>query len=153
MGKWNRIELTKDEILDKVREFRTKDNAPNYLFHLCNKEFGNWTNATLAAGIRDNIGGKFRKNAATIVYYVDFGNYKKIGITQQKLKERLRKFPPHTIIDTFETDLEFALDIEREIKAKIVPVKLTDPKLEGQGKTECFYSQAESILDLLSSGN
>lgn len=75
------------------------------------RRFGSWNKAVLAAGLDLNT-GKLINSKETILYLVQFEKFKKIGITQRTIKDRLVGFPDYEILDQAKTDLEFALECE-----------------------------------------
>ena len=120
------------------------------------KYFGSWEAALQAAGVervtsRGNIDNKLTK-----VYLVDFGDFYKIGITQQTVHQRLGgRYPPYTILTTKEFSTLFeARILEKELlslvsKYKYVPSNFP---VEGRGFTECFKmikSELEVVLNKL----
>lgn len=81
----------------------------------------------------------------TKVYLIDFGNFYKVGTTQQTISQRFgRKYPKYEVIFFIETTLEEALKIEKEWLNNVKHLKFvptTFPE-EGRGFTECFKFEA-----------
>lgn len=82
-----------------------------------------------------------KENVLTTVYLLDFGDFYKIGITQQPLNKRFGpKYPPFQVILTLETSLMEARLIEKQWLEAVKEYKYipdTFPQ-EGGGHTECF---------------
>ena len=134
------LDMQREELLEEIRFYVSKDKAPNKLNYAVKKEFGNWTPAVIEALGVPNIGG-FDKNKKTILYYLDFGNFIKIGITQQRLESRLNTFPKHTLLDYEELEYYEAIKLEKLLHSKLKQYdnsKLPD-EFYRNGHTECFY--------------
>lgn len=102
--------------------------------------FGSWEAALKAAGLEPNQ-STMKENVLTTVYLLDFGDFYKIGITQQPLNKRFGpKYPPFQVILTLETSLMEARLIEKQWLEAVKEYKYipdTFPQ-EGGGHTECF---------------
>lgn len=133
-------DLTREELLEGVRKYVSCDRCPTTLATNIKRVFGSWTKALEAAGISGNIGGKFDPNRTTRVYLLDFGDFYKIGITQQQIKSRFSGAPAHTVLDYVETDLDNAVYLEKELKKaiRLYQYIAEHPWFERNGKTECF---------------
>jgi Homing endonuclease associated repeat len=103
------------------------------------KYFGSWGAALDAAGISNSC--SMKANLPTRVYLVEFDGFYKIGITQQKINERL-----HGAYPKFEVLLELEMTL---VEAKVLEAKWlkevktlqyipTNFPAEGRGFTECF---------------
>ena len=148
--------MSDEEILQEVAITDSADSAPNPLRYQARKRFGNWSDAKYISGTIGNIGGNMLENKPTKVYLIDFGDYIKIGITQQELKLRLAHFPKHRLLDFIETDLNSARSIEKELHSKLKRYEFDKiPKgLDRNGYTECFYKpdgfEKELTIELIS---
>lgn len=132
-----------EELLDLVRKYRTQDNL-NYNREIDEpssgpiiKRFGTWTAAVEAAGILRNL-GVFDPDKLTIVYLVKFEQYYKLGLTQRTVAERLKGFPPYTIIKQIELNFDEAWKLERKLLRYIEPYKIVGNL--PNGNTECFIA-------------
>ncbi len=102
--------------------------------------FGSWEAALEAAGLPTNS-YSMKPDRTTYVYLIDFGDFYKIGITQQRLKDRFgARYPKYEVVVLLETSLEQAKTIEKEwlqaVKAlAFIPENFP---IEGRGGTECF---------------
>jgi hypothetical protein len=126
---------------------KNKDNGDASYNSVINY-FGSWSKACEAAGIKYNNLG-LEKDKETILYFVDFGEFKKVGITQQSIKARFAmEHRDYVVLDheVFE-NLELALSAEREILNKIKNFARADLK---SGSSECFYSDCTDLLGLFS---
>lgn len=140
-----------EDLLDIVRKYKCKDilnycrldNEPSA--GVIERVFGNWSLALEAAGISPNL-GMFDQNKCTILYLVDFGKFKKIGITQRSVYLRLLGFPCYDILDsiTFNSPID-AFETEQEILSKVNKVLGDLPN----GNTECFISNCTQLSDLI----
>lgn len=146
------LEYSDEELLELVKLYKSRDNAGSKITYAVRKRFGSWSKGTeLALGVV-NKGGKFDSKLPTTVYLIDFGDFIKIGITQQDLSERLRHFPEHKVLDYIETTLEDAKEWEYLASNKLnkyifdqVPFEL-----EKNGYTECYTKDVNisSLIDL-----
>ena len=101
------------------------------------KRFGSFGNALEAAGLTRNKSEQ-KPFKTTIVYLVDFGDYYKVGNTQQSIAARFRKDPPHSIVFYLEfPTLALALKKEQQWLAAVHPYQYTPNNLIS-GHTECF---------------
>lgn len=140
-----------EDLLDIVRKYKCKDilnycrldNEPSA--GVIERVFGNWSLALEAAGISPNL-GMFDQNKCTILYLVDFGKFKKIGITQRSVYLRFLGFPCYDILDsiTFNSPID-AFETEQEILSKVNKVLGDLPN----GNTECFISNCTQLSDLI----
>lgn len=141
---------TRDELLDFVRKYVVNDACPNRERHLIRKEFGGWTQALAAAGLTQNCGGLFNYSKQATLYLLKFDGFYKIGVTQRDLSERTKRFPDHIVLDTYCSDLDEILSLEKEILSKVERVRANHKGLTRNGETECFLSpDIKSLEDLL----
>jgi len=104
------------------------------------KYFGSWENALEAAGILPNV-SSMKQHLPTKVYLLDFGDFYKIGITQQELSKRFgSRYPKYEVVLCIETTLEEARKIEAMWLANVSSYRYTPSNFpqEGRGHTECF---------------
>lgn len=104
------------------------------------KYFGSWDNALLAAGISKSK-CSLKEHLDTTVYLVDFGDFYKIGITQQSIQRRLdRRYPPYEVILQIVTSLKEAKELESTWLLNVEKYKYRPSNFpsEGRGYTECF---------------
>ena len=81
-------------------------------------------------------GGSLLEGIPTTLYLVNFGEFFKVGITQQSIKRRLGNYPPYSIVWQLDNlPLGRAKDLEIEI---LEQVDLFMPDNWLSGKTECF---------------
>ena len=154
-SKSNTIQISDEELLDLVRKYHTstsmdRDKLPEEPgSHIIIHRFGSWPEAAKLAGI-SIIKHNMYKDRNTVLYLVDFNDFKKIGITQQTIKERFYGYPEYHILDykIFNTPTE-AYDQEQQLLSKLADYKYS-PKFF-PGKTECFrgdFLTIESIINL-----
>jgi len=134
------------ELNQYVLNYLVKERCPQPYSSRIIRQYGSWSAALEANGLPPNIGGKFDPNKETIVYLVDFGSFKKFGITQQTIKLRLNGAPKYRILDSISTTLVEALNIERDIKKEVSQFIPEDSWFERNGKTECFKGARTSLL-------
>lgn len=144
-----RLNLPKDELIEIVRKYVSSEACPTHLRSNIKRVFGSWTKALEAAGISGNVGGNFIRDKLTTLYFVDFGDFQKIGITQQRIKSRLSGAPPYNILDYLETDLDNAIYFEKELKKVIQQYIPEHHWFERNGKTECFRTNCKTFEELL----
>jgi len=142
---------TVQNLLDYVRQYVSNDACPNDIKHQVRKQFGSWGAALEAAGLTGNIGGKMDLDKPTTLYLLDFGEFKKVGITQRELKQRFTGAPAYTVLDTVTTTLEQAVEFETAVlntvkSRQFVPADLY---FERRGKTECFIGCETQLEQLL----
>lgn len=104
------------------------------------KYFGSWGNALIAAGISPPICA-MKADRPTVVYLVDFGDFYKIGITQQGIHQRLgSRYPKYEVLIQITTSLSEARSIEATWLSNVSHLKFipTNFPIEGRGYTECF---------------
>ena len=104
------------------------------------KYFGSWDNALKAAGVPPNI-STMKEHLPTKVYLLDFGDFYKIGITQQELNKRFgSRYPEYEVVLCIETTLEDARAIETTWLKSVSSYKYIPDSFptEGRGHTECF---------------
>ena len=84
-------------------------------------------------------GGALVDGKATTLYLVNFGEYFKVGITQQSIKRRLSHYPPYLIVWQLDN---LTLQLAKELEISILEqVDLFIPDNWPSGKTECFKAQ------------
>lgn len=109
------------------------------------KFFGSWSNALNAAGVvtSSKPGSTYSQKVEVPckVYLLDFGDFYKIGITQQTLSQRFGgRYPPYTVILTLEMSLAEAKALEKQWLNTVKPYQFIPDcfPAEGRGFTECF---------------
>jgi hypothetical protein len=113
------------------------------------KYFGSWAKAMEAAGVtttNPELGYSDNKycqkpNRSTTVYLIDFGDFYKVGITQQTIKQRFSgNYPPYTVILSLEMSLAEAKELEGKWLKVVKPYQFIPSNFptEGRGFTECF---------------
>lgn len=140
---------TDEELLEYVKTYIVCDTCPRPFRSRIKIRFGSWTKALELAGLSPNIGGKLDFNKDTVLYLLDFGKFKKVGITQQSIKARFSGAPEYTILDSIILGLEDALYFESAIKCSTVTHIPEQKWFERNGKTECFISDKNCFEDLL----
>lgn len=141
---------TSEELIEYIKQYTSCERTPVNIRHAVKLRFGSWTKGLEAAGISGNIGGVFDSSRPTILYFLDFGEFQKIGITQQQIKSRFAGAPPYTILDFVETDLDNAIYLEKELKKVVKQYIPEHPWFERNGKTECFKSECKTLESLFS---
>lgn len=133
------IEIMKAAPIHTYDYFNSKDNnlpaATTYRAY-----FGSWEAALCAAGIEPNA-TSMKADMQTTVYLLDFGEFYKIGITQQPLNKRFgARYPAYQVVLTIETSLEDARKIEKDWLNAVKEYKYVPDNFpqEGGGHTECF---------------
>lgn len=102
--------------------------------------FGSWQAALEAAGIQPNK-SSMDCTRPTKVYLVDFGDFYKVGITQQTLKQRFKNnYPKYEVVLEIDTTYEEAKAIEKQWLEAVKQFKYIPDSfpIEGRGFTECF---------------
>lgn len=141
-----------DKLLDLVRKYKGK-NVINYKRDagepsagVIERRFGSWSEAMKLAGVPVNS-GNLDLNKETSLYLIDFGEFKKIGITQRTVEERF----PHLdfkLLDLVKYDeLIPAWETEQELLEILRPWQFVAEELIGNGATECF--KLDECCDLL----
>lgn len=142
------IEIMKNAPVVSYDYFNSKDSglptATTYRSY-----FGSWSAALQAAGI-DPAVSIMKVDRPTTVYLVSFGEFYKVGITQQTVDQRLGgRYPPYQILKTvqFET-LGKAKALEACWLETVRPYKFVPSNfpVEGRGFTECFKHADPMIL-------
>lgn len=139
-----------EELIEYIKRYISAANAPVNIRHAVKLRFGSWTQGLEAAGISGNIGGKFDSAKSTTLYFLDFGEFQKIGITQQQVKFRFSGAPNYIILDFIETDLDNAIYLEKELKKVVNQYIPSHSWFERNGKTECFKSTVKTLEALFS---
>jgi hypothetical protein len=150
-GKSKVYTQTEEELLALVVKYRTRDNmSENRLegepsTRTVERYFGSWSNATKLAGIESKYG--LKRGTPTILYLVDFQEFKKVGITQRSVEQRFSYGMPYRLLDqVIFDDFSEALEFEKEILSN---VELYDPGPPFIGRTECFRGDFELLEDYL----
>ena len=144
---WGVKKYTDEELLEILR---TSENKTYAYFTRGGKglpaaatyvnRFGSWGNTLKLAGLPPNK-CTMLQDRRTKVYLLDFGDFYKIGITQQSLCDRFAGYPEYSIIVLLEYDnLVDAVTKEKEWLNNVSQyayVPESFPK-EGRGFTECF---------------
>lgn len=139
-----------EELIEYVKQYVSSERTPVNIRHAVKLRFGSWTNGLEAAGISGNIGGTFDSSRPTILYFLDFGEFQKIGITQQQIKSRFSGAPAYIVLDSLTTELDNAIYLEKELK-KVVKQYIPEHSwFERNGKTECFKSSSKTLESLFS---
>lgn len=119
------------------------------------KYFGSWEQALAEAGVlsTEKVSSIRPYSKPAKLYLVSFGEYYKIGITQQTVDQRLGgRYPEYSVIYVREfndrgtaKELE-VLTLNRFKHSKFVPL---DFPAEGRGFTECFKATSQEIDELV----
>lgn len=141
------LSMSEEELLEEIRYYKTKDGSPNQLEYAVKKYFGSWSKGTEAALGKLNYGGTMLPNKATLVYLIEFDNFIKLGITQQFLENRLRKFKNFKLLDYVEVDLDTAKQVEYDAKIKLTPFKEVPNFMISNGSSECYEKPVELEFD------
>ncbi len=139
-----------EELIEYIKQYVSWERTPVNIRHAVKLRFGSWTKGLEAAGISGNIGGTFDSSRPTTLYFLDFGEFQKIGITQRQIKSRFSGAPNYTVLDFVETDLDNAIFLEKELKKVIQQFIPKHPWFERNGKTECFKSDSKTLEALFS---
>lgn len=140
----------KDYLISQIKLYVSSADAPSNIRYSVTKAFGSWTKGLEAAKIPGKIGGVFDHKKDTKLYLLNFGSFRKVGITQQKLNQRFAGSPPYVVLDLLETDLDTAVYFEKEM-IKIVSLYQFIPEhawFERNGKTECFILEVDTLEDI-----
>lgn len=142
--------LNREQLLDLVRLYRVRDNCPNREWNLIRKEFGGWVKALEAAGLEQNCGGVWDWNKPATLYLLRFDGFYKIGVTQRQIEQRFRGAPEYEVLDTYCSDLDEILALEREILSKVEPYLPENEWFKRNGKTECFlFRDIKTLTELI----
>ena len=136
-----------EDLINIVKKYSDKNLLNKYRLAgepsagVIERRFGNWSLAKKSAGM--DVDKIFRP---TMLYLVDFGDFKKVGITQEGLEKRFNQFPKYTLLDYVwvPTRIE-ALELEQAILKNVNKI---NEKLLPNGNTECFYSICTLLEDL-----
>lgn len=96
-------------------------------------------------GYNKNV-GTMNPNKVSLLYLVDFGDFKKVGVTQVGIEERFKHYKNFTLLDSCEMTLEEALDAEQEILRN-----MRDFRVVGdirRGSSECFKFNCTQLEEL-----
>jgi hypothetical protein len=91
--------------------------------------------------------GTMYTDKVTTLYLVDFGSFKKVGITQVDLEIRFKQDKPFKILDKIELDLDEAKYFEEEILRNMRGFRVLGDIRRGFG--ECFDYNCTQLEDLL----
>lgn len=91
--------------------------------------------------------GTMNHYSPTILYLVDFGSFKKVGVTQVGIEERLKQEGNYTILDYCELDVDDAIETEKEILRNTRPYLVRGTVR--RGFNECFDYSCTQLSDLL----
>lgn len=91
--------------------------------------------------------GTMRHDKPATLYLVDFGSYKKVGVTQVSIQERFKQDGSFTILDTIVLSLEEALEFEREILKNMRPYRTVGTIR--RGFNECFIYDCFKLEEIL----
>lgn len=83
----------------------------------------------------------------TTLYLVDFGDFKKVGVTQQSLEDRFRQDKSWTILDKVVMSLDDALETEAEILRNVRALRVKGDIR--RGSSECFRSSCTQLEQFL----
>lgn len=141
---------TRDELIEVVRSVKKRDDCPMEYRHYIREEFGGWAKALEVAGMKQNCGGLFDSTKPTTLYLLKFDEFYKIGITQRKIEQRFRGAPEYEVLDTYCSDLDEILALEREILSKVEPYLPENGWFKRNGKTECFlFRDIKTLTELI----
>lgn len=97
-------------------------------------------------GSSKKLGTLYRDKTATL-YLVDFGEFKKIGVTQVPLEQRFINYGQFKLLDSCEMDVDVALEMEMEVLKNMRPFRtMGDIR---RGGSECFRFECTQIEELL----
>jgi predicted transcriptional regulator len=103
--------------------------------------------------IRGARGGNMSASSRTTLYLIKFEDFYKVGITQQKLKDRFSGAPGYIVIDTVSTTLDNAWELEKAIKESVQSMRYVPEHtwFIRNGRTECFKTDKpiKALEDLL----
>lgn len=137
------LQYTKEQLIKWMQEapihtyeyFNSKESGvPSATTY--RRYFGSWQAALKAAGIPTN---RFSMDPTkpTKVYLVDFGDFYKVGITQQTLKQRFSSgYPKYEVVLQIDTTYEDAKAIEKQWLESVKRFKYEPANFPGF--TECF---------------
>lgn len=91
--------------------------------------------------------GTMDKSKPAILYLADFGDFKKVGVTQSTLEDRFKQDKNYTLLDTCEMSLDDALHMEYEILKNMRAYRVKGDIR--RGFYECFNYPSCSLEDLL----
>lgn len=128
------------ELLDTVRKYRSRDalkySGERITPKMVEHRFGGWSSALKLAGLDPND-SSLVPNKETTLYLVDFGEFKKVGITQRSIEERFKGEPEYIVLDSVGFScLEEALETEREILRNMREFRVSGDIR--RGASECF---------------
>jgi hypothetical protein len=132
---------TREQLLGVVKQYKKVTLCPyDKLYHI-KKEFGSWSNAANEAGIK--VTG-LHPDFNTTLYLLDFGEFYKIGITQQSIKKRFHGVGlEYTVLDYLDTTLQEAKELERILLDNVKEYSYKPEELKHNGSTECFKTEKQ----------
>ena len=83
----------------------------------------------------------------SLLYLVDFGNFKKVGVTQVGIQERFKQEGQYKILDSVKMCLEDALETEAEILKNMRPFRVVGNLR--RGSSECFNYDCTLLEDII----
>jgi hypothetical protein len=91
--------------------------------------------------------GTMDPNKSTLLYLVDFGEFKKVGVTQVPLSERFKQDGEFILLDSCELSLEEAMDTEREILRNMRTFRVVGSVR--RGSLECFKHPCTQLEEII----
>lgn len=91
--------------------------------------------------------GTMNSCKVALLYLVDFGEFKKVGVTQVSLEERFKQDGEFILLDSCVMSLEEALETEREILRN-----MREFRVKGnirRGSTECFKFDCTLLEEII----
>ena len=140
---------TREQLLEIVKQYKKITLCPyDKLYHI-KKQFGSWSSAASEAGL--SVCG-LDPTINTTLYLIDFGEFYKVGITQQSIKQRFYGVNiEYTVLDYLDTTLREAKELEKAILQNVKPIAYRPTELKNNGRTECFKTDKpiKALEDLL----
>ena len=95
--------------------------------------------------IRGARGGNMSASSPTTLYLVQFQGFYKVGVTQQKIKDRFNGAPEYKVVDTLTTTLQEAWELEKFIKDSVQHMRFEPEQtwFVRNGRTECFTTEKQ----------
>lgn len=92
-------------------------------------------------------GGTLVPGRPSLLYLVDFGEFKKVGVCQTSLEERFKQDKPFKVLDTVEMSMRDALETEGEILRNMREFRVIGDIR--RGGSECFKFDCTQLSDLI----
>lgn len=92
-------------------------------------------------------GGTMYPNKSALLYLVDFGEFKKVGVTQVQLSERFKQDGDFVVLDSCTMSLEEALEAEKEILKNMREFKVVGEIR--RGFSECFKFDCTLLEEII----